>query len=230
MLSDNDSDSEWSTSGYILQYDEIVLNPEIWELSAGKTLSGKSGVQHNVDFLAESGNGRMIFLNARCSADSILEVTGKLHAVRLDLGVEKGFIICSGFHDNRDILKGNQGITDLIISGVKLGKLARYPRETTEPETKPFAGQHSYVSLKRDRTKIIADIMQLLNSEKNGITGIIYKCNLNYNSATRIINDLLDKKYIELQKDDRKSFYSLTPDGREVLKVMNKLLDLNRTI
>lgn len=221
-----DYESEWDTDGYILQYDEIIMNPEVWELQISKSLLGKSGVYHRVDFLATSDHGRIVFLNSDFNANSILSTTGKLHTMKLDLGVEKGFIVCSEFREKGEKINELQGIADQIISGVRLGRTTQIGAHVETQNT--ITSQRISSNLKRDRTKIIADIMQLLSTERNGITGIIYKCNLNYKSATRIINDLMEKKYIEMQKTNEKSLYSLTPDGREILKAINKFVDMSK--
>lgn len=221
-----DYESEWYTEGYILQYDEIIMNPEVWELQINKSLVGKSGISHMLDFLATSDHGRILFLNADCNANSILSITGKLHALKLDLGIEKGFIVCGNFQEGRENINGLPVITDQIISGVRLRRTLQIGTYDDTQVTPAF--QHMSSNIKRDRTKIIADIMQLLSTERNGITGIIYKCNLNYKSATRIINDLMEKKYVEIQKNNEKSLYSLTPDGLEILKAISKFVNLSK--
>ena len=51
--------------------------------------------------------------------------------------------------------------------------------------------QGNFQSKRRDKSKIIVDILSLTGQENGaGITKIIYKCNLNYKSAVTILDDM----------------------------------------
>ncbi len=78
---------------------------------------------------------------------------------------------------------------------------------------------------RRDRTKIVHDILELADSYGSlGITKIIYRCNLNYNSAQKIMNELLDRKLLEtLPTGGVKNKFKITESGLHFLNDLKKL-------
>ncbi len=56
-----------------------------------------------------------------------------------------------------------------------------------------------------------------------GITSIIYKCNLNYNTALKTIDELLRKEYIKVELNDKKREYLVTERGESFLETLATL-------
>lgn len=77
---------------------------------------------------------------------------------------------------------------------------------------------------RRDHTRIIHDILSLAkNNGEIGITKIIYKCNLNYRSALRAVNELLDGKLLEIgNASGAKQKYQITSEGLVLLDDLKK--------
>lgn len=106
--------------------------------------------------------------------------------------------------------------------------------QTISGEVRKFAAdEHSGDKLfsqsdrfrKRDRTDIIREILSFIDSSDcTGITSIIYKCNLNYNSASKIVDHLISKQFIEIvEHDNNKKTFSLTEKGRSFLHAVELL-------
>ena len=56
-----------------------------------------------------------------------------------------------------------------------------------------------------------------------GITKIIYKCNLNYRSALRAVNELLEGKLLEIgDSSGAKQKYQITNEGLNLLDELKK--------
>lgn len=77
---------------------------------------------------------------------------------------------------------------------------------------------------RRDHTRIIHDILSLAkNNGEIGITKIIYKCNLNYRSALRAVNELLEGKLLEIgNSSGAKQKYQITTEGLTLLDDLKK--------
>lgn len=75
----------------------------------------------------------------------------------------------------------------------------------------------------RDRTQIIHEILKSTSSDSGAtITRIIFRCNLNYNSARNIIEDMLRKELIAMRKeDDDKKVYRITDIGSNLLEKLH---------
>ena len=72
----------------------------------------------------------------------------------------------------------------------------------------------------------MAEIMQLLSRDSQGITSIIYRCNLNYRSAIRVLDELIARKYVEMRKDqEMKTSYEITSEGMDALKMIKRFYD-----
>lgn len=71
----------------------------------------------------------------------------------------------------------------------------------------------------RDRTQIIHEILDSTSTEEGAtITRIIFRCNLNYNSARKIIQDMLRKELLSMRRDrDNKKVYRITSIGSDLL-------------
>lgn len=101
------------------------------------------------------------------------------------------------------------------------------------PDTGKLAGygnirikmQGNFQSKRRDKSKIIYDILSLTGQENGaGITKIIYKCNLNYKSAMTILDDMKNKNLVELVKEkSTKSTYVITKEGLKALDDLNRI-------
>lgn len=77
---------------------------------------------------------------------------------------------------------------------------------------------------RRDHTRIIHDILTLAKgSGEIGITKIIYKCNLNYRSALRAVNELLEGRLLEIgDSSGAKQKYQITSEGLNLLDELKK--------
>ena len=106
--------------------------------------------------------------------------------------------------------------------------------QTVSGEVRKFvADEHSGDKLssqedkfhKRDRSDIIREILAFIDSSDcTGITSIIYKCNLNYNSANKIIDQLISRQLIAiLEHEKNKKSFTLTEKGRSFLRAVELL-------
>lgn len=80
---------------------------------------------------------------------------------------------------------------------------------------------------KRERLKVISDILKTVRDNKNAIgpTKLLYNSNLSPQMFKEYISELLNKKFIEEQNHKSKKTYSLTKKGYEFLERYKNLIE-----
>ena len=73
---------------------------------------------------------------------------------------------------------------------------------------------------RRDRTKLIKEIILMTQDHECRVTELVYNCNLNYAKAIEILDELIKKNYIAILYEDGHKKFRATKDGREYLKRM----------
>lgn len=113
----------------------------------------------------------------------------------------------------------NRKAIKTVRSSSDLGKVVNHPDSSKKRRDATLARK------RRDRTKIVHDILELADSYGSlGITKIIYRCNLNYNSAQKIMNELLDRKLLEtMPTGGVKNKFKITESGLHFLSDLKKL-------
>ena len=206
---------------------DLILNRKIWNFHSNVEIEGRSGIRHSIPIYAESRNGsRMILMESECSYKSILRSIGYLHVMTMDLGVEHAFVLCKDF--NQSLIPN----IDLSRTDIKIVSGIHYvgDSDTIYSRDVGYSGRSGKLDpvsqkFKRDRTAIMAEIMQLLTLDQQGITSIIYRCNLNYRSAKKVLDELMMKKYVEAQKEEEKTLYGITKEGADALKMIRKFYE-----
>ncbi|MCL4340679.1 MAG: hypothetical protein M1431_01085 [Candidatus Thermoplasmatota archaeon] len=217
------------SEGITFDSGDLILDSNLWKLETNVEMEGKSGIRHIIQYYGESEKGsNFIMIGADCSYPSMLKAIGTLHVLRMDLGSGLAFVLCQDFGGlwkiNLDLSK-----TDVrIVRGIKFSgpPMIAMERGGTSISKKEYLNNPGQKS-KRDRTAIMAEIMQLLSQDSRGITSIIYHCNLNYRSATKVLDELIAKKYVEMRKDhELKASYEITSEGMDALKMIRRFYDI----
>jgi len=205
----------------------LYVSPEDWIIRQNVSLKGVTGVVHHVEFYGESrGEIKIIGIVSEPTEESIYKAMGRIHMAKLDLKIDFIFVLCKcdGYESpHLNALKLSKAI---IVNRLIVGNETYDPAiSKANPKKSPIAGKSaSTMRIRRDRMKIMLDVMELLNSQSSRITNVVYKCNLNYKTAIELLNDLIRKNYVELRKEtDRENSYALTKTGREALQSARKL-------
>lgn len=84
---------------------------------------------------------------------------------------------------------------------------------------------------KRSKIKIMGDILLLILRKETGIkpTHIMYKANLAHTQMKSYINELLEKKLIEISKKGNHQYYTITENGEKFLKKIREMEEFERT-
>ncbi len=81
--------------------------------------------------------------------------------------------------------------------------------------------------MKRDKYRIIRDILYFVSyQEVVNKTRIVYKCNLNFKNANKILNELQKMELLGNKMSGRTSNYFVTEKGLDFLKHYNSALNM----
>lgn len=81
------------------------------------------------------------------------------------------------------------------------------------------------MNLRRSKIDIVHDILRAMHDKGGKIkpTHLLYKSNLSHKRMKEYIDELLEKKLILEEKDEEKTIYSITDQGRDFLMNYKKL-------
>lgn len=230
--------------------DELVFNLRDWNLKKDYTVRGDDGRAFTFDFALESANKddgtipiKLLSGNKTERMDQIvilylrskeLQLHTRYAVTPINVTPYENFL--SGIFSvpivKSIVLREGDGfmrITSEGITGVEPAgeTVSRHTRAETSVEDSMISVEDKKDNgsrRRRDHTRIIHDILTLAKgSGEIGITKIIYKCNLNYRSALRAVNELLDGKLLEIgDSSGAKQKYQITNEGLNLLDELKK--------
>ena len=230
--------------------DEIVYNLKDWNLKRDYTVRGDDKVVHRFDYaLVSAANEKDIIpLNVlNGNKTERMDQIVILYLRTKNLSLQKRYALStinitpyenflSGIFSvpivKSIVLKDTDGFLRITPDGVNevektsLSSMRLNRHEALEQEAiaVPDEKKDNLNRRRRDHTKIIHDILALAkNNGEIGITKIIYKCNLNYRSALRAVNELLDGKLLAIgETQGAKQKYQITTEGMLLLDDLKK--------
>ena len=88
---------------------------------------------------------------------------------------------------------------------------------------RPHEKNHTHPK-KRQKMEIMKDVLHFIRGQDcTGITSIIYKCNLNYNTALKMIDELIKKDYLKVENVENKKVFTVTHKGESFLEAFASL-------
>lgn len=230
--------------------DEIVFNLKDWNLKQDYTIRSEDKLVHRFDFaLISNANEKDVIpinvLNGN-KTDRMDQIV-ILYLRTKNLSLQKRYALStinvtpyenflSGIFSvpivKSIVLKDSKGFLRITPDGINEVEktssttLRMNRHETFEQEVvaAPEEKKDNTNRRRRDHTKIIHDILALAKTNGEiGITKIIYKCNLNYRSALRAVNELLEGKLLAIgESPGAKQKYQITTEGMLLLDDLKK--------
>ncbi len=226
--------------------DEIMFNLDDWHLEANFSIMGSSKIIHQFDYaLVSENNGSEIIPISLLSGtkQERMEAIVLLHLRAKDLSMSRKFAISgttltpyenflSGMfsvpvvravvlsNDDKTVRISFEGVNSKSSMMAETIKPVEAKPHHEEIETEPSIRDDVAMRHRRDHTMIMHDILSLARTYGDlGITKIIYKCNLNYRSALRAVNELLENRLLEVSDNSgAKQKYKITTDGLSMLE------------
>ncbi len=230
--------------------DEVVFNMKDWNLKQNYTVRGDDGRAFTFDFALEPENSnneiipiKLLSGNKTERMDQIvilylrskeLQLQTRYAVTPINVTPYENFL--SGIfsvpvvksialEEGTSLMRiTSEGITGIEPEGVTVRKPSRNEMSTQDSIAPTEEKKDNGSRRRRDHTRIIHDILTLAKgSGEIGITKIIYKCNLNYRSALRAVNELLEGKLLEIgDSSGAKQKYQITNEGLNLLDELKK--------
>lgn len=236
--------------------DEIAFNLKDWNLKQNYTIRTENRNAYTFDFALVSTNNENDVIPINILTGNKTERMDQIVVLYLrakNLHLQKRYAITpinvtpyenflSGIFTvpvvKSIVLKNGQGFIRVTSEGVSetesTGSVnSSKPVKNVETSQEPLVSveekRDNNARRRRDHTRIIHDILTLAKgSGEIGITKIIYKCNLNYRSALRAVNELLDSKLLEIgNSSGAKQKYLITSEGLNLLDDLKKFNFIN---
>jgi predicted transcriptional regulator len=210
---------------------------ERWMYIVAPTIRGKSGTLHRFDFIYSNadGNGHIIpCLIMSSKAKDTLSAITFFNAHSEDIMAYRKFI----FFERQpapeeklltaslgiEIFEVRPGYTSTICASLIRPKEAQKPVIPVNPANSAVSTRNIMRNKKkyRDRTGLMYEVLTSVSANHgSSLSSIIFRCNLNYNSAKSIISELIKRELLVTTKDDsERETYHVSDHGWSFLEHM----------
>lgn len=222
----------------------VIECQEAWNFLLSPHIMGKSGKIHKFDFAFYfNGDNHLLVLGKKYSSEirNGLAALTFFNAQGDDVGAFRKIIFCEKALSPEEKLLANALKIEVLgdvseinyFLSTSLRQLPQLSKKkldvgamlSLEKEKKNEKTRKKY----RDRTRLIQEVLRSASTEDGAtLNNIVFKCNLNYNSARKIVDDLIKKELIGIEKnEDDKTVYRVTGDGHRVMEKMMYLEGVN---
>ncbi len=216
--------------GIVLREGNINITPDMWKIEMNASIEDQGGGLNYFDYVVRQKNTKEFFVisELKANARDRLEEISLLSIQSRNVGAGKGCVLSrSNFSPAEKMLTDSlyiERVKSVIYGGREMVMIPDSGMRSGYGNIR-IKMQGNFQSKRRDKSKIIVDILSLTGQENGaGITKIIYKCNLNYKSAVTILDDMKNKNLVELVNDKaKKSHYVITKEGLKALDDLNRI-------
>ena len=223
-------------------FNKIVESQESWIYSINPGIRGKSGVTYQFDY-------SLYYLGSEQYLIPCLKLTpekrNRLAAIAVfnahcdDVGAYRKVVITDRSLSSEERLLTNalkievfSEVTEMrrFLEGSLVERMVNSGEEVRSVLSMTRASKAEKSRKKyRDRTKLIQEVLTSASVQDGAtLNNIVFKCNLNYNSAKKIVDDLLKKELIRIEKDEEdKVVYRITGNGSKLAEKLSYMDRVN---
>ena len=229
-----------NSSGREANYRErIVESIETWTFLMKPKFSGKSGKVHEFDYGFLNGTSDFLVLCKQYGHEirNGLSLLTYFNAQSDDVGADRKVLF-----SERELPEE----VELLASALKI-EVLNDVGEVSQFLSTPIKNDNSFGKAKldastllslskedksekvrkkyRDRTRLIQEVLRSASSEEGTtLNSLVFKCNLNYNSARKIVDDLIHRELLGIIKDEaEKTVYRITGNGSQMVEKLRHL-------
>ena len=215
--------------------DRIVDCRESWIFLMGPKFAGRSGKVHEFDYGFYIGGSEDYLVLGKQYSPEIrngLSLLTYFNAQGDDVGANKKVLFSEVDLPEEVELLANALKIDVISNLEEVSAFLSKPLRDEVPIGSSRIDVSSILSLKkkdkgdrskkkyRDRTRLIHEVLRSASSEDGTtLNNLVFKCNLNYNSARKIVDDLIRRELLGILKDENdKTVYKTTGNGSQMME------------
>ena len=199
----------------------LSLSEYYWEMFPNNrtSLNGDLGDSYELKFVSKTDSHVLLVFNSSEIGD-VVRIIATAAVVRDMSNARYACVLASSFGYKEKVLAKSLSVylvssidyihIDGTIRKIKNDKLPIKPKERHEEHPK-----------KRQKMEIMKDVLHFIRgSDCTGITSIIYRCNLNYNTALKMIEELIHKEYLKVETVENKKTFIVTGKGESFLEAI----------
>lgn len=197
-----------------------------WSLEKNTLLKGSSGKTYKVLCYGHNSTGKKFIAIYKEEFKNNIAEAFKLMALMSDLNIFTVFVLSNIKSRSKMYTEESTNRRIILVNEI------RYKTKVDEEINSEIQNTHNinenskFKSKKRDKVSLMVEILDEISVEGCRITNIIYKCNLNFRSGQKIINELISKGYIFSEELSTGVIYKITPSGTQFLASLKKYKEL----
>lgn len=199
----------------------LELNEYVWEMYPNNKPSGSKdlGKYKELKFVSKEDSQTLLVFSAPKTLDIVKTIA--IAAVTRDTSKSNYACVLASPCGYKERLLAKSLLVYLILSINYVmidGTVKKIRNENYFTNIEQQSGTHAR---KREKMEIMKDVLNFIR-QKDGasITNIITKCNLNYTSALKILDRLIEKDYLEIEIAGIKNIYVMTDKARSFLETV----------
>ncbi len=217
----------FSALGYTVEENVLWIDGEKWNLIEDHIVENEGGEPKRFEYVLKhyTDNDRQILLaTGNNLPENISSFCNQVKGVKATI---IGLIIGNSLSVDEKDLARTSGVT--LLSSARISYSSGKMKEILKPvitvtNTYQYKDHTRHKAKRRSRTEVVGDILSVLNEEGGmSITKIIYKCNLNYLYAVRILDYLISKRLLLLNDLGNRRIFRITDDGKDLLHKLSTI-------
>lgn len=199
----------------------LELNEYFWDMSHNYKPSGSKelGMSQEFKFISKGDSQALLVFVPSGTVDIVRAIAAA--AVTRDISKSNYAFVIASSYGYKEKLLAKSLFVYLVFSIDYImvdGTVKKIRSENSFSKTQKSLETNGK---KREKMGIMKDVLNfILEKEGTGITSIISKCNLNYNSALNLLNIMIEKDYLKTETIDLKKTYIMTNKGKFILEAI----------
>jgi predicted transcriptional regulator len=211
-----DNDVSVIKEGVRFNEGKLEIDGAKWTIEP-KSVDQSSGIERAYDASVVSTDGNERLIVFRADDDDITNKIAMANVVGNLIKASMSCVLLNRKPTDRERVMA-ESLNVKIIENVSLINEGRKYDIISVNAYKKIENNAFPQSLRRHRAQIMGDVLKYLrNSEGAGITSIVYKCNLNYKAANRIITEMIKKNLLFVELSGKKKIFRITRNGEDFL-------------
>ena len=208
----------------VISNGNLLLSEYYWEMfSNNRTQSNNDlGTSYELKLVSKTNSQTLLVFNASEMGDA-LRIIATAAVVRDMSNARYACVLANSFGYKEKVLAKSLSVFLLnSIDFIRVDGTVQKIKNDIIP-IKSHEKTHEHPK-KRQKMEIMKDVLHFIRGQDcTGITSIIYKCNLNYNTALKMIDELIKKDYLQVENIENKKIFTVTNKGESFLETFASL-------
>ena len=205
----------------VISNGNLALSEYYWEMFPNNRTSMNNDVSdsYELKFITKTGSTALLVFNAS-EMGEVVRIIATAAVVRDMSNSRYACVLASSFGYKEKVLA--KSLSVYLVNTIDYIRVDGTVHQIKNDKL-PFKAEkkHDEHPKKRQKMEIMKDVLHFIHgSDCTGITSIIYKCNLNYNTALKMIDELIQKDYLKVETIENRKTFIVTNKGESFLEAI----------